>query len=1355
MQGSSLAQTLIALFLLCLVTNTTAIADTQNVNSLPNEFQHTAGEFQFFGHDKDRRQNSAALSVGDNTFLFWGSTPAESIISNRKDHDPLRQRIARADYVSVLASPKLWNAQHGIWQDIERPPECKFNQFFSVATLLKSDQVLITGGTCDRSRYRDDDLPNIPYTAVSLWDVKQKKWLSVSPMVTSRFFHTATQLNNSSVLIVGGESDPDGLAPDVHPVLKAVEMFSQNTMELRDSLNVARAQHTATLLKDGSLLVVGGYDAKGTAINAVERGGIYSWKNMPPLKTARYGHSASLLADGKVLIAGGTGVGGKPLSSVEIYDPEKNSWADASPLLQTLSHPLATNISNGDVVIIGSDKSQDGVTPYIFAMLWSANAQEWAPAGFLNSNNKPYALFPLSNDEIGIATDNDILKWRATKPITMQPNYWPRLAFATCALQDGKLFIAGGKSQETFLDWAEIFDPVSGEFQLASRMQTPRGFAQCLTLDDGSVLVAGGWARAKDNTGSATDYSPEIWNAKTNEWHVVNALTFYKHEKVVFGKLKDGTLLFIASNEFDDSAELLQFSYRAMIWNPTSSEVTPLSVPVTGRFGASIAIAANGNVLFSGGFKRTKENRCADTDCASSSADYTHTLINSAVLWNIYTDGVTTYPIDSNQRTQSYALTLDATQKRLNINALAKTQIAIADTNNDFYTLAAEAFSLNYTQTPQPGHHWDSNAATWQTLPPLITLHSENLMPLAGGALVTSSDFFDSELNTWAPLANQPSQDAHSVLASDGKLFSFDFNRPPYVSFFSLEEKNWKAYFNEKFSPLFEGLDPVAVNLGEQGVMVISQVAADFGTNFSARIWNPETNLWREAGRLSHPYSKTSALKLPSGKVIFLGGTSFTKECEIWSPLDNIWNRCGTFSSLELNRSKTSNTTNFRYSRDADVKMRALSDGRAAIVLENDPNSIYIYDEVENEWRIKKLEVDNSEVPFGSPVKTKQGYYARVFDEVTNQWIDASEVAAVNFRPDNYLWNPLRKYWEYVGPPAGKTLGTDVIWTLDGCPLSIPYRKRMNQETGKIEDLILEGVAPFELKAGTLLPDGSLVLFQNNLPVWQHAVNCNGVIQEKKIEPIVKKNIPTAAAPVSLLDKIHLLIEDAKRFLDNFSLKILGITFLLCSFILFIKISLYKRKEKTTDSDYDFPQAWHDPKAKLTLKVPLRIIVYTILAIFIAIHLRNIFAIKKINDVGMGSCSTLKAQCLDQETGLLKPFKSAITKDESSKQVSIPCEYVGIWSSIKENKTYRIILREDGTFDIPAVVPTYGNAYKGHWGVQGNKIIWSYAEAITDEEDVNDIHLEANDAFTLKELNGKITRYELIKRIKSATCHYD
>ena len=86
------------------------------------------------------------------------------------------------------------------------------------------------------------------------------------------------------------------------------------------SLVHARAYHSAVLLTDGRVLLIGGHGNGGTPAASTE---LYdpatgTFSATGPMTTPRLGSTATLLADGRVLVAGGTPYWRNSLASAEI-----------------------------------------------------------------------------------------------------------------------------------------------------------------------------------------------------------------------------------------------------------------------------------------------------------------------------------------------------------------------------------------------------------------------------------------------------------------------------------------------------------------------------------------------------------------------------------------------------------------------------------------------------------------------------------------------------------------------------------------------------------------------------------------------------------------------------------------------------------------------------------------------------------------------------------------------------------------------------------------------------------------------------------------------------------------------------
>src|SRR5262249_41612358 len=168
--------------------------------------------------------------------------------------------------------------------------------------------------------------------------------IGVAELNVERRGHTATQLADGKILIIGGENQ-NGL-------VKESEIFNPRTRKSSVAARtiVARTDHTATPLADGRVLVVGGRNHKGP-LNSTE---IFDPKTKSFLKGAllnhaRAGHTATVLADGRILIVGGDVEG-----SAEIYDPTLQSFILVKA---SLSAPRAFHsavlLQNGKVLIAG------------------------------------------------------------------------------------------------------------------------------------------------------------------------------------------------------------------------------------------------------------------------------------------------------------------------------------------------------------------------------------------------------------------------------------------------------------------------------------------------------------------------------------------------------------------------------------------------------------------------------------------------------------------------------------------------------------------------------------------------------------------------------------------------------------------------------------------------------------------------------------------------------------------------------------------------------------------------------------------------------------------------------------------
>jgi hypothetical protein len=231
------------------------------------------------------------------------------------------------------------------------------------------------------------------------------------------------------------------------------------------NLNTERRGHTATLLTDGKVIVVGGENASGFVIAAEvfdpSTGGFSISGN---LSTPRADHTATRLSDGRVLIAGGRGELG-PLSSTEIFDPASGTFSNGPDMNSTRCGQSATALSDGRIVFAGGDASGsvEIYDPQTNAFT-SAAANLGTPRAFhgaarLNDGNvlivggtAPDSSPVLTGEVFNVAD----LTLSAVGNQTADPHVRALLR----VLPDGKVQIIGGTDHEDM----EIYDPAGNSF---------------------------------------------------------------------------------------------------------------------------------------------------------------------------------------------------------------------------------------------------------------------------------------------------------------------------------------------------------------------------------------------------------------------------------------------------------------------------------------------------------------------------------------------------------------------------------------------------------------------------------------------------------------------------------------------------------------------------------------------------------------------------------------------------------------------------------------------------------------------------------------------------------------------------
>jgi hypothetical protein len=301
--------------------------------------------------------------------------------------------------------------------------------------------------------------------SAELYDPVNGTFAPTGSMTTPRDGHTATLLPDGKVLIAGGGPRINGGGYS----LSSAELYdpAAGAFTATGSMAVERTLHTATLLNNGKVLIVGGlrrvpgsppseysfpvsaelYDpATGSFTRTGDTNGAFI-------------DSATLLADGRVLITRRDPDNDR-VTHAEIYDPATGLFTITGDANTGHTGPSTSLLLNGQVLVAGGDIG-DGDGASVSAELYDPATGAFAPTSNLTNGR----------DQNGIAL-----------------------------LPDGTVLFAGGhclcvpapNGGHDNLASAEIYNPSTGAFNATGSMITGRDLLKATLLSNGQVLITGG-----------------------------------------------------------------------------------------------------------------------------------------------------------------------------------------------------------------------------------------------------------------------------------------------------------------------------------------------------------------------------------------------------------------------------------------------------------------------------------------------------------------------------------------------------------------------------------------------------------------------------------------------------------------------------------------------------------------------------------------------------------------------------------------------------------------------------------------------------------------------------------------------
>jgi hypothetical protein len=222
---------------------------------------------------------------------------------------------------------------------------------YGAAASLSNGDVLVIGGY---------DATGAVTGAVDIYSYSGKSWSAGTALPGGgRYLFTATKLADGRVLVAGGD---DGTLSG-NSGLATVQVYTSGSgWASAESMKKTRVDDAAVLLGDGRVLVAGGVDATGKALNTAETfdPATGHWTLTATMPTGRAGFTLSVLPDGRVIAAGGYSTSpSQALNTVDLFDPSTGGWSSTGPLRFGRRFQAAATMSDGSIMVVGGCSACD------------------------------------------------------------------------------------------------------------------------------------------------------------------------------------------------------------------------------------------------------------------------------------------------------------------------------------------------------------------------------------------------------------------------------------------------------------------------------------------------------------------------------------------------------------------------------------------------------------------------------------------------------------------------------------------------------------------------------------------------------------------------------------------------------------------------------------------------------------------------------------------------------------------------------------------------------------------------------------------------------------------------------------
>ena len=259
----------------------------------------------------------------------------------------------------------------------------------AVAVQLQDGRILIMGGL---------DQSGSATAVVDIYDPTTNTFSSTPMALTQpRWNFAANGLQDGSLLLEGGSTGPNQFSGPATSSAEKLDNCGSGFYPLTSGPAVPRQAQATTLLKNGQVLIVGGYNGQDNGGGPLTQVELFtptsnSFSVVTSLATGRRYSALVRQEDGDAALIGGFNV----TNYSNIYDPSSQSFVDSLTTTMTEQRDFPTGVrlegigtaDKGKILVAGGVYPQTGSSNGELVELYDPVARSWTTAGMLSASRR-------------------------------------------------------------------------------------------------------------------------------------------------------------------------------------------------------------------------------------------------------------------------------------------------------------------------------------------------------------------------------------------------------------------------------------------------------------------------------------------------------------------------------------------------------------------------------------------------------------------------------------------------------------------------------------------------------------------------------------------------------------------------------------------------------------------------------------------------------------------------------------------------------------------------------------------------------------------------------------------------------